>query len=260
VRHQGAAPAAAEGAGRTVGVDDDESGDAARDDIARSSAAELDRNAVTPASSVRGFGYVDGELHAERTALSAIAQRFGTPCYVYSRATLTDAFREFDAAFAGLPHLVCYAMKANPSLAILDLFASLGSGFDIVSGGELARVQAAGGDPRNVVFSGVGKSDAEMEAALGAGILCFNVESPAELDHLAAVAARMGVRAPISFRVNPDVDPRTHPYIATGLRESKFGIGIDCAHALYRRAAAMPSIEVRGVDMHNGSQITHLAP
>ena len=260
MRHQGSAAAAAEGAGRTVGSDDDESGDAARDDLACPSATEFDRYAVTPAGSERGFHYVDGELHAERAALSAIAQRFGTPCYVYSRATLTDAFREFDAAFAGLPHLVCYAMKANPSLAILDLFASLGSGFDIVSGGELARVQAAGGDPRNVVFSGVGKSDAEMEAALAVGVLCFNVESPAELDHLAAVAARMRVRAPISFRVNPDVDPRTHPYIATGLRESKFGVGIDCAHALYRRAAAMPSIDIRGIDMHIGSQITELAP
>ncbi|HEX6793688.1 MAG TPA: diaminopimelate decarboxylase [Casimicrobiaceae bacterium] len=209
---------------------------------------------------MRGFDYVDGELHAEGTPLSSIAQRFGTPCYVYSRAALTDAFREFDAAFAGVPHLVCYAMKANPTLAILDLFASLGGGFDIVSGGELARVQAAGGDPRKVVFSGVGKSDAEMEAALAAGILCFNVESPAELDHLAAIAARMSVRAPISFRVNPDVDPRTHPYIATGLRESKFGVGIDGAHALYRRAAGMHSIDVRGIDMHIGSQITELAP
>ena len=260
MRHQGAAPAAAEGAGRTFGIGDDESGDTARDDVACPSAAELDRNAVTPASGVRGFGYVDGELHAERTALAAIARRFGTPCYVYSRAALTDAFREFDDAFEGVPHLVCYAMKANPTLAIIDLFASLGGGFDIVSGGELARVQAAGGDPGKVVFSGVGKSDAEMEAALAARILCFNVESPAELDHLAAVATRMGMRAPISLRVNPDVDPRTHPYIATGLRESKFGIGIDCAHALYRRAAAMPSIDVRGIDMHIGSQITELAP
>ena len=207
-----------------------------------------------------GFAYVDGELHAEDVRLSAIADAFGTPCYVYSRAMLTDAYRAFDAAFAGMPHLVCYAMKANPTLAILDLFARLGGGFDIVSGGELARVIAAGGDCGKVVFSGVGKSDAEMEAALAAGILCFNVESSGELDHLAAVARRMGTRAPISFRVNPDVDPLTHPYIATGLKESKFGVALADAHALYRRAAQMPSIVVRGIDMHIGSQITELAP
>jgi diaminopimelate decarboxylase len=215
---------------------------------------------VTAAHGAAGFEYADGELCAERVPLSALAQRYGTPCYVYSRAMLTRAFREFDAAFDGVPHLVCYAMKANASLAIVDLFASLGSGFDIVSGGELARVQAAGGDAGNVVFSGVAKSDAEMDAALAAGILCFNVESAAELDHLAAVAARRGVRAPVSFRVNPDVDPQTHRYIATGLKESKFGVAFDEAHGLYRRAAAMASIDVRGIDMHIGSQITELAP
>jgi diaminopimelate decarboxylase len=215
---------------------------------------------VTAAHGAAGFDYADGELCAERVPLSALAQRYGTPCYVYSRAMLTRAFREFDAAFDGVPHLVCYAMKANASLAIVDLFASLGSGFDIVSGGELARVQAAGGDAGNVVFSGVAKSDAEMDAALAAGILCFNVESAAELDHLAAVAARRGVRAPVSFRVNPDVDPQTHRYIATGLKESKFGVAFDEAHGLYRRAAAMASIDVRGIDMHIGSQITELAP
>jgi diaminopimelate decarboxylase len=215
---------------------------------------------VTAAHGAAGFDYADGELCAERVTLSALAQRYGTPCYVYSRAMLTRAFREFDAAFDGVPHLVCYAMKANASLAIVDLFASLGSGFDIVSGGELARVQAAGGDAGNVVFSGVAKSDAEMDAALAAGILCFNVESAAELDHLAAVAARRGVRAPVSFRVNPDVDPQTHRYIATGLKESKFGVAFDEAHGLYRRAAAMASIDVRGIDMHIGSQITELAP
>ena len=215
---------------------------------------------MTAAHGAAGFDYADGELCAERVTLSALAQRYGTPCYVYSRAMLTRAFREFDAAFDGVPHLVCYAMKANASLAIVDLFASLGSGFDIVSGGELARVQAAGGDAGNVVFSGVAKSDAEMDAALAAGILCFNVESAAELDHLAAVAARRGVRAPVSFRVNPDVDPQTHRYIATGLKESKFGVAFDEAHGLYRRAAAMASIDVRGIDMHIGSQITELAP
>jgi diaminopimelate decarboxylase len=215
---------------------------------------------VIPAESARGFAYADGELHAESVPLSALAQRFGTPCYVYSRALLTQAFQAFDQSFAGVPHLVCYAMKANPTLAILDLFAQLGAGFDIVSGGELARVVAAGGDAAKDVFSGVGKSDAEMEAALAAGILCFNVESASELDHLAAVAARVGKRAPISLRVNPDVDPRTHPYIATGLARSKFGVAFEGAHALYRRAARMPSIAVRGIDMHIGSQVTELAP
>jgi diaminopimelate decarboxylase len=209
---------------------------------------------------VSGFAYVDGELYAEDVPLAAIAQQVGTPCYVYSRALLTDAFRTFDAAFAGIPHVVCYAMKANPTLAILDVFAQLGSGFDIVSGGELARVQAVGADTRLVVFSGVGKSDAEIEAALAADILCFNVESPGELDHVASVARRMGVRAPISIRVNPDVDPLTHPYIATGLKESKFGIALADARALYRRASAMASIAVRGIDMHIGSQITELSP
>jgi diaminopimelate decarboxylase len=209
---------------------------------------------------VSAFAYVGGELRAEGVSLSALAERYGTPCYVYSRALLTQAFEAFDAAFAGVPHLVCYAVKANPSLALLDVLARLGSGFDIVSGGELARVLAAGGDPGSIVFSGVGKSDAELEAALAAGILCFNVESPSELDHLAAIAARIGKRAPVSFRVNPDVDPLTHPYIATGLRESKFGVAFGDAHALYRRAARMPSIDVRGIDIHIGSQITELAP
>ena len=206
------------------------------------------------------FAYVNDELHAERVPLSSIAAQFGTPCFVYSRAALEGAWREFDAAFAALPHLVCYAVKANANLAVLDVFARLRSGFDIVSAGELARVVAAGGDPRKVVFSGVGKTEAEMETALAADILCFNVESAPELTLLAAVADRMGRIAPVSFRVNPDVDPGTHPYIATGLRESKFGIGIEEAPALYRHAATLPSIAVRGVDLHIGSQITELAP
>ena len=210
--------------------------------------------------SAEAFHLEGGELHVENVPLAAIAARFGTPCYVYSRNALTAAFREFDDAFAGVPHLVCYAMKANPTLAILELFADLGSGFDIVSGGELARVLAAGGDPRKVVFSGVGKSDEEMAQALAAGILCFNVESDSELEHLAAAAAAMGVAAPVSIRVNPDVDPRTHPYIATGLKESKFGVAFGAARALYRRAATTPSLAVRGIDMHIGSQITDLAP
>ena len=210
--------------------------------------------------SAAGFPFVDGELCAEGLPLGAIAQRFGTPCFVYSRAALEGAWRAFDSAFAGVPHLVCYAMKANSSLAILDLFARLGSGFDIVSGGELARVVAAGGDPAKVVFSGVGKTDAEMETALAAGILCFNVESASELAHLSAVAARMGKVAPVSFRVNPDVDPRTHPYISTGLKESKFGVAFADAPALYRHAATLPGIAVHGIDIHIGSQITELEP
>ena len=202
----------------------------------------------------------DGELCAERVPLAEIAARFGTPCYVYSRAALERAWREFDAAFAGVPHLICYAMKANPNLAVLDLFARLGSGFDIVSGGELERVLAAGGDPAKVVFSCVGKSEAEMEAALRVGILCFNVESASELTRLDAVAARVGRIAPVSFRVNPDVDPMTHPYISTGLKESKFGIAFADAPGLYRLAASRPNIAVHGLDIHIGSQITEISP
>jgi diaminopimelate decarboxylase len=207
---------------------------------------------------VNPFPRLDDVLHAEGVALTEIATRFGTPCYVYSRAALEDGFRRYDAAFAGTPHLICYAMKANSNLAVLDALARLGCGFDIVSGGELARVLAAGGDPAKVVFSGVGKTAPEMEAALAAGILCFNVESAPELELLNAVAGRLGARAPVSFRVNPDVDPRTHPYIATGLKESKFGVAFDDAPALYRRAAALPHVAVRGIDCHIGSQITDL--
>ncbi len=206
------------------------------------------------------FAYRDGELHAEGVPLSDIAARYGTPCYVYSRAALENSYLEFRAAFAGVPHLICYAMKANPTLAVLNLYARLGSGFDIVSGGELQRVIAAGGDPKKIVFSGVGKTETEMESALAADILCFNVESAAELERLAAVAARAGKIAPVSFRVNPDVDPRTHPYVATGLKESKFGIPFADALDLYRRAAQMGAIAPRGVDMHLGSQITDLPP
>jgi diaminopimelate decarboxylase len=206
------------------------------------------------------FHFAGGELCAEGVPLSRVAREFGTPAYVYSRAAIEANFRAFDAALAPLPRLVCYAMKANPNLAVLSVLARLGCGFDIVSGGELARVLAAGGDPGKVVFSGVGKSADEMAAALQAGIRCFNVESEPELDRLAAVAAAAGARAPVSFRVNPDVDPRTHPYISTGLKENKFGVGFDAAPALYRRAASLPSIRVVGIDMHIGSQITELAP
>lgn len=206
------------------------------------------------------FAEVNGELWAEQVPLAAIAAQFGTPCYVYSRAALESAWREYDAAFAGAPHLVCYAIKANSNLAVLNVFARLGSGFDIVSGGELARVLAAGGDPAKTVFSGVGKSEAEMERALAAGVFCFNVESAAELEALNAVAGRLRKIAPVSFRVNPDVDPRTHPYISTGLKESKFGVAFIDARSLYGRAAALPHIAVRGIDIHIGSQITELAP
>jgi diaminopimelate decarboxylase len=207
-----------------------------------------------------GFHYAEGELCAEGVPLSRVAREFGTPAYVYSRAAIEANFRAFDAALAPLPRLVCYAMKANPNLAVLSVLARLGCGFDIVSGGELARVLAAGGDPGKVVFSGVGKRADEMAAALRAGIRCFNVESEPELDRLAAVAAAAGARAPVSFRVNPDVDPRTHPYISTGLKENKFGVDFAAAPALYRRAASLPSIRVVGIDMHIGSQITELAP
>lgn len=206
------------------------------------------------------FAYRGGEFTAEEVPLSAIAERFGTPCYVYSRAALEAAFRSFDAAFSGTPHLVCYAVKANPNLAVLNLFARLGGGFDIVSGGELARVIAAGGDPGKVVFSGVGKSDAEILRALKLSILCFNVESASELSRLDALAAGLDKRAPVSFRVNPDVDPKTHPYISTGLKESKFGVAIDEAQALYRQAAELKHVVVRGIDIHIGSQITDLEP
>lgn len=233
--------------------------DGARD-TARDIISNRARRCAGDARFVSAFRYAGSELHAEGVALSAVAERHGTPCYVYSREALTANYRACASALAGLPSLVCYALKANSSLAIVDLFARLGSGFDIVSGGELARVVAAGGDPRSVVFSGVGKSDAEMEAALAAGVLCINVESASELEHLAAVAARLGLRAPVSVRVNPDVDPGTHPYISTGLRESKFGVAFADAAALYRRAAGLPSIEIRGIDMHIGSQLTDLAP
>ncbi|HQR50098.1 MAG TPA: diaminopimelate decarboxylase [Methylophilaceae bacterium] len=206
------------------------------------------------------FESINGELHAENTPLSQIAAQFGTPCYVYSRTALTEAFQRFDAGFSGHDHLVCYAVKANPNLAILNLFARLGAGFDIVSGGELARVLAAGGDPGKVVFSGVGKTAAEMRAALQAGIFCFNVESSAELERLNTVAGEMNKRAPVSLRVNPNVDAKTHPYISTGLKNNKFGVAYEEAFALYQRAADLPNIEIHGVDCHIGSQLTELSP
>lgn len=206
------------------------------------------------------FNYRDGELFAEDVALRGIAEQHGTPCYVYSRNALESAYLAYDQAFASVDHLVCYAVKANSNLGVLDLLARLGAGFDIVSGGELQRVLAAGGDPSKVVFSGVGKSVADIRLALETGILCFNIESEAELDRIQAIAAGMNRRAAISLRVNPDVDAKTHPYISTGLRENKFGVAIEQAPDIYRRAAAMSHIDIHGVDCHIGSQLTTLDP
>jgi diaminopimelate decarboxylase len=203
---------------------------------------------------------LDGHLHLEDVALDTLAERFGTPLYVYSRQALESAYQAYAEAFAATPHLICYAVKANSSLAILNLFARLGAGFDIVSGGELARVLAAGGDPEKIVFSGVGKTADEMHAALKAGILCFNVESVSELHRLNCVAGELGKVAPVSFRVNPDVDPKTHPYISTGLKENKFGVPIADAPALYRLATTLPNLKITGIDCHIGSQLTDLSP
>ncbi len=204
--------------------------------------------------------YHDGELHVENVPLSDLAATYGTPLYVYSRAALSAAYRAFDDAFCGADHLVCYAVKANSSLAILNLFARLGAGFDIVSGGELQRVLAAGGDPAKVVFSGVAKSAGEMRQALEAGILCFNIESEAEMERLNEVAGSLGKKAPVSLRVNPDVDPKTHPYISTGLKGNKFGVPIGDAVRLYQKAAGLPNLQVTGLDCHIGSQITEISP
>ncbi len=206
------------------------------------------------------FARRDGTLHAESVALSAIATQYGTPCFVYSRAALEASYRAFDAALTGRDHLICYAMKANSNLAVLDVFARLGSGFDIVSGGELARALAAGADPGKIVFSGVGKSVSEIRGALETGILCFNVESAAELARVTRLAQEIKKRAPVSLRVNPDVDPKTHPYISTGLKENKFGVAYADALDLYRAAAASPDLDVVGLDFHIGSQLTDVEP
>ncbi|MEW6166988.1 MAG: diaminopimelate decarboxylase [Pseudomonadota bacterium] len=206
------------------------------------------------------FELRDGRLHAEDVAVADIAARFGTPCYVYSRATLTRHYRAFDDALAGTDHFVCYAVKANSNLAVLQLLARLGAGFDIVSGGELYRVLRAGGDASKIVFSGVGKREDEMRAALEAGIYCFNVESAFELDALDALARSMNRRAPIALRVNPDVDAKTHPYISTGLKKNKFGVDIATAEALYAEAATRAGIEIVGVASHIGSQLLEIAP
>lgn len=206
------------------------------------------------------FAYRDGRLHAEGVDLAALAEAVGTPCYVYSRAAIEERYAAFDRALASHDHLVCYAVKANSNLAVLNVLARRGSGFDIVSGGELQRVLAAGGDPRKVVFSGVGKTAEEMRRALEAGIYCFNVESEAELELLERVAGAMNTRAPVALRVNPDVDAATHPYIATGLRTSKFGIGIERASEVYRRAQRSSHLRLAGVACHIGSQLIELAP
>ncbi len=206
------------------------------------------------------FEYRDGSLFAEGVALSAIAQRFGTPTYVYSRAHIETQYRAYADALAGMPHLVCFAVKANSNIGVLNVLARLGAGFDIVSSGELERVLAAGGEPSRIVFSGVGKSRDDMRRALEVGVHCFNVESSVELERLQKVAAEMDVKAPVSLRVNPDVDAGTHPYISTGLKENKFGIDIEQAEAVYARAAELPNIEVIGVDCHIGSQLTTLEP
>ena len=206
------------------------------------------------------FNYRDGQLFAEGVALSAIAEQFGTPTYVYSRAHIEAQYRSYADALQGVEHLVCFAVKANSNIGVLNVLARLGAGFDIVSGGELERVLAAGGRADRVVFSGVGKTREDMRRALEVGVHCFNVESTDELERLQVVGAEMGKVAPVSLRVNPDVDAGTHPYISTGLKENKFGIAIADAEEVYVRAAQLPNLEVVGVDCHIGSQLTTLEP
>lgn len=206
------------------------------------------------------FNYRNGRLFAEDIAVTDIAAQYGTPCYVYSRATLERHWLAFDQAFARHPHLICYAVKANSNIAFLNLLARLGSGFDIVSRGELERVLAAGGSAKKTVFSGVGKQEDEIRAALQAGIRCFNIEVAGELDRINRIAGETGLVAPISFRVNPDVDAQTHPYISTGLKENKFGIEIPQAIKEYQRAADMPHVNIVGIDCHIGSQLTEIGP
>ena len=206
------------------------------------------------------FNYHGNTLFAEEVSVTSICEQFGTPCYIYSRSTLERHWHAFDQAFGNHPHLICYAVKANSNLAILNLLARLGSGFDIVSVGELNRVIKAGGDPQKIVFSGVGKREDEIRAALKTGIRCFNIEVPGELDRINLLAGEAGVIAPVSFRVNPDVDAKTHPYISTGLKENKFGIDIVLALNEYRRASAMPNIKIIGIDCHIGSQLTETDP
>lgn len=209
---------------------------------------------------MQAFTYQNGELHAENVALSAIAKQFGTPTYVYSRAHIEAQYRSYADALQGVEHLVCFAVKANSNIAVLNILARLGAGFDIVSIGELERVLAAGGLPERIVFSGVGKTREEMQRALEVGVHCFNIESVDELDRLQEVAAHLGVIAPVSLRVNPDVDAGTHPYISTGLKDNKFGIDIDIAESVYLHAAILSNISIKGVDCHIGSQLITLEP
>jgi len=206
------------------------------------------------------FNYQNDELYVEDVSIQDIVYQHGSACYIYSRATLERHWQAFDRAFGGQKHLICYAVKANSNIAILNLLARLGSGFDIVSLGELERVIAAGGDTKKIVFSGIGKREDEILAALKTGIRCFNIEVSGELDRINVLAEQLGIVAPVSFRVNPDVDAKTHPYISTGLKENKFGIDIDLALSEYRRAAAMPNVKVVGIDCHIGSQLTESRP
>lgn len=207
-----------------------------------------------------GFKRINQILHVEQVPLANLAQQYGTPLYVYSRAALENSYKAFDEAFTYIDHQVCFAVKANSNLAVLNVLARLGAGFDIVSGGELARVLAAGGDPAKVVFSGLGKTESEIEQALKVGIACFNVESHAELDRINHVAQRLGLKAPVSLRVNPDVDAQTHPYISTGLKENKFGVPSDTVFDTYQHAASLHGLDVVGIDCHIGSQLTSTQP
>ncbi|WP_130803094.1 diaminopimelate decarboxylase [Acinetobacter ihumii] len=206
------------------------------------------------------FSRIQGILHAEQCSLLQLAQQFGTPLYVYSKAAFEKHYLDMDRAFDFIDHQICFAVKSNSNLAVLNVLAKLGAGFDIVTGGELARVLAAGGDPAKIVFSGLGKSEADIEKALQVGIACFNVESYAELDRIQKVAAKLGKKAPISLRVNPDVDAKTHPYISTGLKENKFGIPSDTVYETYQYAASLSNLDVVGIDCHIGSQLTETKP
>ena len=206
------------------------------------------------------FTRIHGVLHAEQCSLQQLAQQFGTPLYVYSKATLEKHYLDMDRAFGFIDHQICFAVKSNSNLAVLNVLSKLGAGFDIVTGGELARVLKAGGDPAKIVFSGLGKSEADIQKALQVGIACFNVESYAELDRIQKVAAQLGQKAPISLRVNPDVDAQTHPYISTGLKENKFGIPSDSVFETYQYAASLPNLDLIGIDCHIGSQLTETQP
>ncbi|MBJ9952743.1 MULTISPECIES: diaminopimelate decarboxylase [unclassified Acinetobacter] len=206
------------------------------------------------------FSRIDGVLHAEQCSLDQLAMQYGTPLYVYSKATFEKHYLDMDQAFSFIDHQICFAVKSNSNLAVLNVLAKLGCGFDIVTGGELARVLAAGGDPSKIVFSGLGKQEQDIQKALEVGIACFNVESHAELDRIQNVAARLGQKAPISLRVNPDVDAKTHPYISTGLKENKFGIPSDVVFETYQYAASLPNLDVVGIDCHIGSQLTETQP